>query len=57
MRYVHLPGGAVDTALLEDGMYHAFITTDTVTNLFFSYTERSYKSSYESEMIPVTGRI
>ena len=23
VRYVHLPGGAVDTALLEDGLYPA----------------------------------
>lgn len=51
VRYVHLPGGAVDTALLEDGLYPASAFLDTVTDLFYSYPERSCKSSYESEMI------
>lgn len=50
VRYVHLPGSAVDTALLEDGKSLAGLVMVVGSNSGNSNTEGSTATSGESEI-------
>ncbi len=49
MRYVHLPGNAVDTALLEDGMLQYCVTLGHGLP-YHSDEKRGSEPSHEGEM-------
>jgi hypothetical protein len=56
VRYVHLPGSAVDTALLEDGLFTKLLfALNQPLILRNSDAKRSCKPGIESEMIPRFG--
>ena len=59
VRYVHLPGSAVDTALLEDGLFFSSSWPKEMLTVCKSYTKRSRAAGNEGEVIleiPIYGQ-